>query len=130
MNRELSPDALATFAALDAEQAAYEQQLPKIREDGEAALLRLFDIANGHSGQCRRVAAFLLGCYNGSRFPFDLTDFRCLDRQIFEDCLTVLRMDYQPKREVHEFFQNGGRAFERLADVWRIRDRSRAAESA
>ncbi len=129
MNRQLSPEALAHFAALDAEQAAYEQQLPKIREEGEAALRRLFDIAHGHSGQCRHVAAFLLGCYNGARFPFDLTDFRFLDRAIFEDCLVVLRMDSHPQQEVHEFFPDGGRAFEKLADAWRIRDRSRTADS-
>ena len=89
---------------------------------GVDALARLLNIARGHSGQCRHVAAFLLGLYNGNRFKFDLTDFRCLDREIFEDCLEVLKLDYCPVREVHQYFKNGGRIWEDLAEQWRIRD--------
>ena len=89
---------------------------------GVEALVRLLKIARGHSGQCRHVAAFLLGLYNGNRFKFDLTDFRCVDREIFEDCLEVLKLDYCPVREVHRYFQDGSRIWEDLAKQWRIRD--------
>lgn len=89
---------------------------------GVEALVRLLGIARGHSGQCRIVAEFLLSLYNGSRFKFDLTDFRCLDRAIFEDCVAVLKLDYQPVREVHQYFESGGRIWEKLASDWRIRD--------
>lgn len=97
-------------------------------DEGIPALKRLFEIAQGDSGQCRHVAAFLLGLYNGSRFPFDLTDLRCVDTAIFDDCMLVLKMDSSPKREVHTYFPNGGRAFEdmacrrRIGDVKRLRD--------
>ncbi|MNR68442.1 hypothetical protein D3C85_1929970 [compost metagenome] len=33
---------------------------------------------------------------------------RNLDDELFEDCMTVLRMDQRPQREVHEYFKNGG----------------------
>ncbi|WP_432263274.1 DUF7673 family protein [Cupriavidus sp. TMH.W2] len=89
-------------------------------EAGIPALRRLFKIANGNSGQCRKVAAFLLGLYNGQRFPFDMTDFRAVDQAIFEDMLLVLRMDSHLKQEVHNYFENGGRAFETLANDWNL----------
>lgn len=97
---------------------------------GVPALRRLLPIAQGHSGQCRIVAAFLLGLYNGTRFPFDMTDFRCLDRAIFEDCITVLKMDNSPMREVHTYFENGSAIFEQLAVDWNIKDRSPFAAGA
>jgi hypothetical protein len=95
---------------------------------GVDALVRLLNIARGHSGQCRYVAAFLLGLYNGNRFKFDLTDFRCLDTAIFEDCLEVLRLDNFPRQEVHLYFKNGGQIWEDLADQWRIRDYTKKAD--
>jgi hypothetical protein len=89
---------------------------------GVAELARLVNIARGHSGQCRIVAAFLLSLYNGNRFKFDLTDFRCLDREIFNDCLEVLKLDYCPAQEVHCYFKDGSRIWEGLAKDWNIRD--------
>lgn len=85
------------------------------------ALRRLWQIANGGSGQCRYVARFLLGLYNGQRFPFDLTDFRCLDQAIFLDCLHVLALDYQPIVEVHVHLGVPSSAFEKLAKDWGIK---------
>jgi hypothetical protein len=85
------------------------------------------NIARGHSGQCRYVAGFLLGLYNGERFKFDLTDFRCLDREIFDDCLEVLKLDHSPVQEVHCYFKDGGRIWEDLAKQWGIRDYTKRA---
>lgn len=85
-----------------------------------AALQRLWTHANGHSGQCRMIARFLLGLYDGERFPFDLTAFRGLDTAVFADCLAVLQLDHQPVREVHEWLGVPARQFEALAQAWRI----------
>lgn len=113
----------------DAEQAEFTSRIKaladarmKAHEAGVPALHRLMKIAQGNSGQCRHVAAFLLGLYNGNRFPFDLTDFRSLDRAIFDDCITVLQMDVSPKQEVHCYFDSGGRLFEQLASDWNMTD--------
>lgn len=95
-------------------------------EDDEfvAALRRLMEIAQGHRGTSKRIAALLLGLYNGDRFPFNLNYLRCLDGDVFEDCMTVLRRDANRwEREVHEYFQGGGEIFEQLALRWRIADR-------
>lgn len=114
----LSPQAAAAFARMRAERAAYAQRLPEIRADGVAAAARLLDVAQGDTGQARRIAAFLLGLYNGSRFPFDLTDLRGLDFALHRDCMSVLEMDFTPEVEIHRHFENGGALFERLAVDW------------
>ena len=85
-----------------------------------AALHRLWEIAWRNSGQPRHVARFLLSLYNGERFPFDLSDFRCLDTKIFEDCLLVLEMDSRYMTNVHNFFKDGEQSFEKLASLWRF----------
>lgn len=106
------------FAKRRADQALLRARRPQIQAEGEAALRRLFNVAQGDTGQCGRIARFLLGLYNGPRFPFDMTELRGLDHALFADCIAVLRMDYAPEREVHRYFENGGREFERLAVRW------------
>lgn len=108
-----------------AEMAEHFRQRLRLREcvaadrlNGEDALRRLLPVALGNSGQSRRVASLLLGCYNGTRFPFDLTNLRSLDYTLMEDCLAVLRMDANCYQEVHTYFENGGQIFEQLANDW------------
>ena len=103
-----------------AEKAAQEKQDAEIR--GVASLRHLYEVAQGDNGQCHYIARFLAGLYNGYRFPFDLTDFRCLDRELFEHCLNVLRMDYRPQQEVHEYFQAGGQKWEDMIRAWGLTD--------
>ena len=92
-------------------------------EEGTEALKRLMVVAQRDHGASRRVAAFLLGLYNGQRFPFDLTELRGLDHVLFEDCMVALRMDARAcKREVHCYFDNGGALFEQLAARWCLLD--------
>ena len=126
MSDKLSPEAKAAFAEMDRERSEAHRQPPGIRAAGLEALKRLLAVAQGNSGQCRYVAGFLLGLNNGDRFKVDLTDFRCLDRKIFQDCVAVLAMDYQPEKEVHCYFENGGKIWEQLAKDWNIPDYARA----
>lgn len=42
---------------------------------------------NPTTGQARRLVCFLAGVYNGSDFPFDLTDLRALDTALANACL-------------------------------------------
>ncbi|HRH13209.1 MAG TPA: hypothetical protein PK225_02535 [Azonexus sp.] len=88
------------------------------RANGESALRRLLPLAQGFTGQSERIARLLLGLYNGHRFPFDMTNLRCLDYEIMEDCLAVLRMDANAYQEVHLYFENGSEVFEKLAREW------------
>lgn len=100
--------------------AALRQERAELEDTGIAALRRLYKVAQGDSGQCRHVAAFLAGCYNGDRFPFDLTRLRALDRILWDDCMAVLAMDRQPAREVHKYFDDGGRKWEAMIERWQL----------
>jgi len=102
---------------------AYELEARRLIAEGKPALYRLMPIAElGDSGQSRYIAAFLLGLYNGPRFPFDLTELRCLDSALQDDCLTVLKMDARAcLKEVHCYFNNGGERFENMAKRWSLK---------
>lgn len=92
---------------LDREQQL-EQQRPALIAAGIEAMKRLIPVAQRDHGASRVIGRFLLGLYNGKAYPFDLVSLRNLDDELFEDCMTVLRMDQRPQREVHEYFKNGG----------------------
>lgn len=97
---------------------AYEQQRPAIVTAGTQALNRLIPIALRDCGQSAVIGRFLLGLYNGSQHPFDLTGLRQLDLARFEDCLKVLMMDYTPEVEVHERHPDGDNLWSHLIDRW------------
>uniref|UniRef100_UPI0039F6D996 DUF7673 family protein n=1 Tax=Sulfuriferula sp. GW6 TaxID=3345112 RepID=UPI0039F6D996 len=119
---KLSPEARAAFDAIYAEREREARERPAIRAAGLEALKRLVELAQGDSGQCRYVASFLLSLYNGNRFKFDLTDFRAIDKAIFDDCMAVLKMDRAPEKEVHCYFENGGALWEQMAKDWNVTD--------
>lgn len=85
---------------------------------GIPALMRLVKVALSDTGQSRVCGRFLLGLYNGGYYRFDLTDFRSLDTELFEDCLSVLKMDANPIREVHRLIEDGDAVFHRLRMYW------------
>jgi hypothetical protein len=96
-----------------------------VMDCGKAALYRLYEVAQGHTGQCRVVARFLAGLYNGDSYPFDLTDLRALDNNLFEDCMAVLRMDARHcVHEVHQYFEDGSRKWQKMIADWHLKDRS------
>lgn len=96
-----------------------------VMDEGKAALFRLYEVAQGDTGQCRTIMRFLVGLYNGNRFPFDLTDLRTVDDKLFEDCMAVLRMDARHcVQEVHNYFDNGGQRWEKMISDWHLKDRS------
>lgn len=92
-----------------------------------AALITLWNLTQRHHGTsgARAAAGVLLGLYNGTRFPFDLTDLRVLDHRHYEAALEVIRGDSPCVREVHAWLnaltgrQDFGQRFEHLAHDWR-----------
>lgn len=93
-----------------------------------AALIKLWNLTQVHQGTsgARAAAGVLLGLYNGSRFPFDLTDLRVLDEQHFEAAMAVIRCDgTRCHLEVHSWLNrltgrhDFGQRFEHLAHEWR-----------
>lgn len=123
----LDPEVSAAMAESFRQMLRRRECIQADRLNGEDALRRLLPIAQGNSGQSRRVALVLLGCYNGYRFPLDLTNLRSLDYNIMEDCLAVLRMDANCYQEVHTYFENGSAIFEQLASDWNAEKKGDAA---
>ena len=92
-----------------------------VLEEGKAALFRLYEIAQGDTGQSRVIARFLVGLYNSSAYPFDLTDLRTIDDKLFEDCMALLHMDARHcVQEVHTYFEDGGRKWEQMISDWNM----------
>lgn len=109
------PDAVNDFLSkildLDRErQVATDAGLPAIE--------RLAKVADRDTGQADTVRSFLLGLYNGYRFPFNLVRLRGLSKELFYDCLDVLTLDARvTAKEVHHYLDNGGERFERWAKL-------------
>jgi len=103
------------------------QTRAQIEEAGFDALHRLYAMTRDPGEEHAGVAArFLLGLYNGARFPFDLTDLRLLSAEQFADAVSVLVMDARVTRqEVHTYFADGSRKFEDLVADFRVVDAQR-----
>ncbi len=70
---------------------------------------------NAHptTGSARRLVRFLAGVYNGSDYPFDLTELRGLDTELANACLDYLNFDRLGRTEVHRHLANGERDLHR-----------------
>lgn len=93
-----APDAAAADAQAARRQALltrYASVRERYTPEQQRAISRLYETvrAMGDTGGGIRCAKFLLGLYNGTRFPFDLTDLRCLDSALYQAAMTVLHMD-------------------------------------
>jgi hypothetical protein len=108
----------AEFAQMLAEQ---KESRTKRLAAGIPALERLIKVAMHDTGQSQVCGRFLLGLYNGPKYPFDLTELRRLDNELLEDCLSVLRMDANPVKEVHRLIDDGDTIFRRLRMDWSTR---------
>jgi len=97
---------------------AHEVERETVLAAGMPALQRLAKVAQRDSGQAATVRLFLLGLYNGYRFPFNLTTLRGLDRDLFTACMDVLTLDARATvQEVHQYFTNGSELFEQFAEI-------------
>lgn len=96
----------------------------QLEEAGFEAVQRLYaEAVTDALGVGRVCARFLLGLYNGNRFPFDLTDLRLLPTGLLKDAMAALHMDARlTRQEVHLYFADGGRKFEDLVADYRVVD--------
>ncbi|WP_455289620.1 DUF7673 family protein [Cupriavidus necator] len=72
------------------------------------------------SATAAKPARWLADLYNGQDFPFDLTELRTLDTDLFEHCLAVLRLHREPEVEIHQYFPDGQARWQRLIAKWRL----------
>lgn len=101
------------------------------------ALVTLWNLTQEHPGTsgARAAIGVLLGLYNGSRFPMDLTDLRLLDGKNLHAAISVIMHDADGcQREVHEWLNqvSGRRDFgprlEFLAWDYRLKGRVKKKE--
>jgi hypothetical protein len=88
--------------------------------------LQIIETAIGNnptSGQAGRLVRFLAGVYNGSDYPFDLTDLRVLDTRLANACLDYLNYDRLGKREVHHHLTGGDRRLHQWLEDYGIKPR-------
>lgn len=96
------------------------------KDAGIDSLATLLDVAQCDAGQAWVIARFLAGLYKGDDFPFDLTELRRLDEDLFEHCMAVLRLDHRPAAEIHNYFPGGAARWQMLINQWSIGARSTA----
>lgn len=92
------------------------------------SVARLMRIAMGDTGQCRRVADFLLAWHNAEENGgWDPTDLWNVDAAIAEDILTALRLLRMENRYPGDLgFQ---KEIDRIWELWRASIRSSACSS-
>jgi hypothetical protein len=117
---------IAQACLQDLIQGRYQREVAAeqdVASAGVAALHRLLDRVkqHWHTGQSRRIVAFLAGLYNGQDYPFDLTDLRAVDRDIAEDCLALLALDTRGVQEVHRYIDNGGAVWEAMIEDYGLK---------
>lgn len=96
---------------------------PLDKDSGLASLTYLLSVAEGDTDQAGVVARFLVGLYNGTHFPFNLTELRDLHHDLFAHCLAVLRLDNRPAVEVHRYFTDGSARWQKMIVNWSLDQR-------
>ena len=102
-----------------------ENDIQSIMDRAQEAL-QIIETAIGNnptSGQAGRLVRFLAGLYNGSDYPFDLTDLRVLDTRLANACLDYLNYDRLGKREVHRHLTGGDRRLHQWLEDYGIKSR-------
>jgi hypothetical protein len=102
-----------------------ENDIQSIMDRAQEAL-QIIETAIGNnptSGQAGRLVRFLAGLYNGSDYPFDLTDLRVLDTRLANACLDYLNYDRLEKREVHGHLTGGDRRLHQWLEDYGIKPR-------
>lgn len=74
-----------------------------------------------HTGQSRRLVKFVAGCYNGTDYPFNLTELRGLDTRLASACIEYLDYDRLAIREIHYYLPNGDRTLHQWLKDYDIR---------
>ncbi|WP_445157044.1 DUF7673 family protein [Halomonas sp. E14] len=109
--RERNRQALEAILAAETDA---ENRLAKIEKLGPTALLRLVEVAQGHTGQSHHCRRILLAIYNDGKWPLELTRLRVIDRDLQRAALTVIEWATYAGRELHEYLDDGSKVMQRF----------------
>jgi hypothetical protein len=102
---------LELFAGKRTRAELLERERAIICERAMAALKTIVTSIECHSGtgQVQRLVRFLAGLYNGSDYPFDLSELRALDTRLANACLDYLNYDRLGICDLDKHVDGGGR---------------------
>ncbi len=84
-----------------------------------SAYLRLIKLSEeGKSGQCRIVSQFIASTFDGSTYPFDLSDLQRVDIAISKDMLTCLDALRWGKTELYQLVPDGNERVQAICDAF------------
>lgn len=88
-------------------------------EEYTKAVAHCVEIAQQDTGGSRIMAQVLLSAYNGDSFQLDVAGLGGLDRENYEQAITVICGRYDMHREPHEVIPNGNVIFRELWEQWK-----------
>lgn len=95
---------------------AYLKQHEKMAHDaGIPALERLYELAQGVTHESYIAGLFLVGFYDGKRFPFNLSRLKELQPSNFMDCMLVMHLEFQARQEIYDYLELEVTDFEQMA---------------
>jgi hypothetical protein len=101
------------------ESEAWAQRAARAQAAAAQAYARLVHLAESHdSGQVRRVAQFLASTYDGTTFPLDPFELRCVDIAISDDMLTCLDALRWGKADLFKLIPDGERRVQAICAAW------------
>lgn len=86
-----------------------------LHDEAYEAAWRLWRLAEGKSGGGEVAADVLLGTYNGTNFPFDMSQLMRLDHGFFSDSMTVMMYFLYRQRNIRDHMGITADDFMRLA---------------
>jgi hypothetical protein len=105
----------------------YSRERAAKQEQHKQALTKVLRMALDDCGGSRVCRDFLLSLYNGHAYPFDMNGLRSLDGGLYAACITIMNVDCrpQPPVEIHEWFANGNKIFDKLKASRDLADKGR-----
>lgn len=118
MSHLIDEEIVFDHEAYAVELASRNARISDARRRGIAALERLIVVAKDDTGQSEVCGKFLLSIYNSSAYSFDMSDFRRLQDDLWDDCISVLAMDHRPFKEVDQLVDDGTKVWDLLKRKW------------
>ncbi len=85
------------------------QDIEAIEARSQSALRQIVDTIDLEEGteQAQRLVGFLAACYDGTRYPLDLSDLRELDPPLAQACIDYLNFHRLTSTDVHQRLRGG-----------------------
>ena len=90
-------------------------QAKMAHDAGIPALERLYELAQGDSRESYIVGLFLISCYKGKKYPFNMQFLKELQPNSLMDCIAVIHLEYHARQEIFDYLNVEVKDFEKLS---------------